>query len=739
MLYADVIVDISHEALDRPFQYVVCDSLITKIKVGSLVTVPFGPNNREKKAYVLSLGNEAKVATDKLKQILTIEDGDVTIESIQIQLAYWMAKRYGAPLSSCLKTVMPVSKHAKLPPKKIVKLNIGENEANEYLTQLLSKKRHSIQKENLLKNLISCNELPWDIITKKLNISSGVIRACEKEGLLKVEEISSHFVFKNTLKPEKKDITLNPAQQRIIDTFDSDLSLKKPIRYLIHGVTGSGKTEVYIQMLRRVLGDRGQAIVLIPEIALTFQTMMRFYNAFGDIVSVMHSRLTPAERYDIFKGAKSGNIRIIIGPRSALFTPFDNLKAIIIDEEHESSYKSEKTPRYQTVDVANYLADVTGAALVLGSATPSLESYYRAKKGEYKLLKLNERAGDAVSSKCEIVDLREELKSGNRSIISRRLYELMEKNLKENKQTMLFLNRRGLMGAVSCRECGEVVKCPHCDVSLSLHRDNRLYCHYCGFSTKNYSSCPKCGSKYIRSFKAGTQKTEEEVKKMFPSARILRMDYDSTRKKDGYEEILSAFSNRQADILIGTQMIVKGHDFPAVTLVGILAADLSLNANDYCCAERTFDLLTQAAGRAGRGDDIGHVIIQTYRPNHYAIQMSALQDYEGFYNKEIGYRDLVNYPPVSHMLLIMLLSKNEEAINRAGKKLNEALKEKYSRYWISDLLSPAISKLQDVYRRMIYIKSEDINNLIEIRTYGESLMAENKNITVYYDLDPINI
>ena len=369
-----------------------------------------------------------------------------------------------------------------------------------------------------------------------------------------------------------------------------------------------------MELISRVIGQGRQAIVLIPEIALTYQTVMRFYNRFGDRVSIMNSRLSAGERFDQFERAKKGEIDVMIGPRSALFTPFSNLGLIIIDEEHEAAYKSEQVPRYHARETAIQRAKMAQASVVLGSATPSIESYYKAKNGEYVLLRLQKRVQQKPLAECYTVDLREELKEGNRSILSRKLQELMEERLEKKQQTMLFINRRGLAGFVSCRACGHVIKCPHCDVSLSQHTGGRMVCHYCGYEEPEPKVCPSCGSKYISGFKAGTQKIEEIVKKRFPKARTLRMDTDTTRNKDSYEEILSAFANQEADILVGTQMIVKGHDFPNVTLVGVLAADMSLYRNDFHGAERTFQLLTQAAGRAGRGKETGEVVIQTYTP-----------------------------------------------------------------------------------------------------------------------------
>ena len=390
----------------------------------------------------------------------------------------------------------------------------------------------------------------------------------------------------------------------------------------------------------RTLGK--EVIVLIPEIALTYQTVMRFYKRFGPEVSFINSRLSAGERYDQFVRAKNQEISIMIGPRSALFTPFQNLGLIIIDEEHEGAYKSEISPKYHAREAAAFRARQNNAPLVLGSATPSVESYEKAMTGEYHLYTLTERAKkDSRLAKVHVVDLREELKAGNKSIFSGLLQELMEERLSKGQQIMLFMNRRGYANFISCRSCGEAVKCPHCDVTLTLHRDGRMVCHYCGYTAFKPSVCPSCGSPYIAGFGTGTQKIQAMTEQRFPGVSTLRMDLDTTSKKGGHEEILSAFESGKAQILIGTQMIVKGHDFPGVTLVGVLAADTSLYAPDFRCAERTFQLLTQAAGRAGRGDKAGDVVIQTYAPDHYSIQAAAKQDYPMFFRQEMAFRKML--------------------------------------------------------------------------------------------------
>jgi primosomal protein N' (replication factor Y) len=449
--------------------------------------------------------------------------------------------------------------------------------------------------------------------------------------------------------------------------------------------------------------------------------------------------MSKGERYDQLLRAMRGEINIMIGPRSALFTPFSNLGLIVIDEEHEGAYKSEQSPKFHARETAEHIAKMCSASLVLGSATPSMESYYRAMRGEYKLFTLTNRAAGGSLPTVYTEDLREELKSGNRSIFSRKLQELISDRLEKKEQIMLFLNKRGYAGFISCRMCGHVLKCPHCDISMTIHRGGTMVCHYCGYSQPQVRVCPECGSKYISGFKAGTQQVEDMVKKMYPDARVLRMDMDTTSGKEGHEKVLSAFANREADILIGTQMIVKGHDFPDVTLVGILAADMSLYAGDYRAAERTFQLLTQAAGRAGRGEKKGEVVIQTYTPDNYSIKTAAKQDYKGFYEEEIAYRQLLGYPPVRNMLMITFASKDEERLNAVSEKM----KKKIALIHEEDvsILGPVnaqVYKLNDYYNRLVYVRSGSYEKLTIFKDWLEAYALNNplfKNINIQYEFN----
>lgn len=663
--YASIIIDISHENVDRVFQYRIPPQLLGEIQVGMQVCVPFGSGNRTRTGYVVDISEKAEYDVTKMKSIAGIVAGSVTADSRIISLAWWMKERYGSTMNQALKTVLPVKRKVKARNRQVVRSMVDVQ-----------------------------------------------IREAE--------------------------ILLNEEQRQIAEDFCSRYDRGDRAPSLIYGITGSGKTEVYMEMIAHVLKQGRQVIVLIPEISLTYQTVMRFYRRFGSCISVMHSRLSAGERWDQYERARQGETQVMIGARSALFTDFPDLGLIIMDEEHEGAYKSESTPRYHAREVAEKLAGMRDAAFVMGSATPSLEAYTRAREGIYRLYTLKNRAGEgSVLASAEVVDLRKEMEAGNKSIFSRRLQELIRDRLEKKEQVMLFMNRRGYSSFVSCRSCGEAVKCPHCDVTLTLHNKTRLVCHYCGYTVPLPKKCPSCGSPYLAGFGTGTQKIEELTKAMFPQARVLRMDLDTTSKKGGHQEILSAFAKGEADILIGTQMIVKGHDFPGVTLVGILAADASLYAPDYRSGERTFQLLVQAAGRAGRGKKPGTAVIQTYTPEHYVVKASAVQDYLEFYRQEMGYRKLMKYPPAAHMLSIQIGGKEEELTAHMTEAVAEAVGRRFGQQ--AELIGPVcapVYKVNDIYRKILYIKQENYDILIRIQKYVQNRWDETEScrkLTIQYD------
>ncbi|MBE5932004.1 MAG: primosomal protein N' [Lachnospiraceae bacterium] len=664
--YADIIIDISHEAVDRTFQYIIPEELQGSIEIGQQVLVPFGNGKTERKGYVINITDKPSYDVDKLKSIGCIPDKSLALEGKMIKLAAWMKEKYGSTMINALKTVMPVK-------EKVRQVAIKSQEV-EYV------------------------------------IEKGP-----------VEELSYE-------------------QKSLVDEFVKDYNTGILRTYLLRGITGSGKTEVYIECIKNVISQGKQAIVLVPEIALTYQNVARFKQHFGERVAIINSKQSKGEKYREFMRANQQSVDVVIGPRSALFAPCKNLGLIVIDEEHDNAYKSEQTPCYHARETAIERGRLEGASVILGSATPTIESYCMAKLGTYRLWELKERPKGAELSKVSVVDMRQELRLGNRSIISKELHDLIEDRLSKKEQIMLFLNRRGYNTFVSCRECGEVIKCPKCDVSLSLHNNGFMMCHYCGYIERHPKECPKCKSKLIGGFGTGTEKVEEEINKLFPAAKTLRMDKDTTTKKGAYSKILTDFLNHKADILVGTQMIVKGHDFSNVTLVGVILADMSLFANDYRSGEITFDLLTQAAGRAGRSEKSGQVLIQTYQPEHYAIMSAAKQDYEGFYDMEMSYRRLLRYPPVYNMMVILMESENENKLIAASKGIFKELSELAKGMDNTRAIGPSdatISKINNVYRKLIYIKSSDEYELKKMMDKIEEYNIENINITL--DVNPVKM
>ena len=722
--FANIYIEISHEKVDKPFQYLIPEGLKDSITVGSCVKIPFGKGNNLIEGYVVEITDKCDYPIEKVKEIASVSENRVSLETDAIKLAHWMKETYGSTMIAALKTALPVKSVIKPKEKKKIVRKMDRESILSLYAQCTRKKQYA--KARLLKELSEEEILPYDLVIGKLHVGTATLNSLSKEGALgiEVENVYRNPVVMST--EQDKNIVLSDEQRTIIDTvvreYDEGINSDETAgRYLIHGITGAGKTEVYIRIIEQMIQRKKQCILLIPEIALTYQMLMRFYKKFGDRVSVINSTLSAGERYDQCQRAQKGEIDVIIGPRSALFVPFNDLGLVIVDEEHEPTYISEQNPRYHVRDTAMELCRIKKASLILGSATPSLEAYYMAQEGVFKLFKMTQRLTGGELPDVSIVDLCEELRSGNRSIFSRALQDKLSRRLENKEQSILFLNRRGYQGFVSCRACGHVMKCPHCDVSLTKHRGNMLMCHYCGYSTPDVNKCPECGSKYILGFKAGTQQVEEELLKLYPGIRVLRMDADTTKTKDSYERILTAFAEGEADVLLGTQMIVKGHDFPNVTLVGIIAADLSLNDADFRSGERTFQLLTQAVGRAGRGERAGEAVIQTYRPEHYSIVKAANQDYEAFYEEEMAYRILGDYPPAGGLLRILVQSKDDKRALGLATALAKRVKEGVRRIGPAP---DAISKINDYYRYNLYLKSSDSDLLRKTRADMEDYLND---------------
>lgn len=742
--YVDIIIDISHEAIDRAFQYEVPFSLCDKIAVGMQVEIPFGRGNHMRTGYVIGISDEPNYDVDRIKPVHRIIENQIPVEGQLIRLAAWMKETYGSTMYQALKTVMPVKETVRPVEKKTVQLAVDAEEGR--LRLLEYQRKHNGAKVRLTEALLEHGTVPYELARNKLNISPATFERLTAEGTIEIlteTQYRQAGTKRYLIEPEPE---LNPAQQGLIDAFRQDYEAGHYQTYLLHGVTGSGKTEVYMHAMDVVLAQGRQVIMLIPEISLTFQTVMRFRRHFGERITILNSRMSKGERYDQFERIRKGEVDIVIGPRSALFAPFSNLGLIVIDEEHESSYKSDNIPKYHARETAIKRADMNHASVILGSATPSVSSYYQAEQGNYRLWKLTERVQKRSLPKVEIVDLREELQKGNRSRFSYRLQELIEDRLSRKEQSIIFMNRRGYASFVSCRSCGEVVNCPHCQVSLTYHDHHsavpKLVCHYCGYTEPFIKKCKVCGSGMIGRFGSGTQMVEAELQEFFPEARILRMDADTTKGKDGHERILSAFAEGKADILVGTQMIVKGHDFPNVTLVGILAADLSLHSQDYMAGERTFELLTQAAGRAGRGERPGQVVIQTYDPEHAVIRAAAAQDYELFYRNEITYRKILKYPPVVSMIAVLITGEQEEQVQKCAERLADYMRTTVPGEVIRVIgpSTPVIGKIHDVYRRILYLKSEQEQALldakVQLELYAEQIGVQ-EACRLYFDLNPM--
>lgn len=730
-LYAEVIINSEALEIDRPFTYKVPEEFNNEIKIGQIVKVPFGKGNKTSEGFILNLKNDDNIKF-KTKNIAAILVKDPVIDEDDINLIEFLREKTLCKYIDAFRLLIPVGimKGAKAKKKRVIVLK------NEDLS--------NIKNPDGYKKIIEFFKTNSGKYTKSELINEHSISQYKLNKLIENEVLSieEESVFRYNDRVYNKDSakTLTIEQENIIREYiNSDDKM-----FLLKGVTGSGKTEVYMKLVERVLLEGKSAIILVPEIALTPQMIERFKGRFGVNVALFHSKLSDGERFDEWFRVKEGKAKVIVGARSAIFLPEKNLGLIIIDEEHENTYKSEQNPKYQTKEVAEYLSELKGCKVILGSATPSIETYYRALTGEMKLLELNSRVDNKPMPPMKVIDMRNELKGGNKSLFSRELFIAIQERLKRKEQIILFLNRRGFSTFVSCRSCGYVFKCDECDISMTYHKNGLLICHYCGKTKREPRECPKCHSKYVKFFGAGTQRVEEEVKKYFNNVRILRMDVDTTRDKHSYERIYNTFKNGEADILIGTQMVSKGLDFKNVTLVGILAADMSINIPDYRAAERTFQIITQVAGRAGRGDKQGEVLIQTYTPQHYSLQYAVNYDYEGFYEKEFTVRAMMKYPPFGKLLLINGTSKKEELLKNFMHKITMMIKPLVESCLDIEILGPIpcmISKVKENYRWQIVIKGEFDSYFS--KNIKEILYDENKNvyndIRISMDINPNNL
>ena len=749
-MVAEVIINRGAKKLNRTFDYNIPKELEELILVGSKVLVPFGNGGKLTEAFVVGL---KETSAFEVKDIAKLEEN---LSDKQIALAKWMAKRYFCNVSDCIKLMLTPGTRNKNKEKriqdKIINCVYLKKDREEIEFEIQTEKIKSEKQKRVL-NFIKDNEgATVPEIEMFTDCARGIVNTLVKNGYL---EIIEKKVERNPLLGRECEKTyklnLTEEQENAYKSIEETIDNKKYQQFLLYGVTGSGKTEVYLQLIEKVLNIGKNAIVLVPEISLTPQMLDRFISRFGkEEIAILHSKLSIGERHDEWERIREKKARIVIGARSAIFAPIENIGIIIIDEEHDSSYKSETNPRYNAKEIAKVLAKENQAPLVLGSATPDMTTFYHATNEDefgntkIKLLTLTKRANQSSLPKVEIIDLKQELANGNRSMLSMELYNCIEENLKQKRQTILFLNRRGYSTFIMCRNCGYTVKCPNCNISMTYHSyERKLKCHYCGHEENVVTVCPECHSDKIRYFGTGTQKLEQEIHKQFPEASTIRMDIDTVTKKNSHEVILNTFKNENIDILIGTQMVVKGHHFPNVTLVGVIAADSSLNIDDYRANERTFQILTQVAGRAGRENLPGKVVIQTYNPDNFSIICAQKQNYDLFYETEIALRRQLKYPPFCDIILIGLNSYQEAEIKNVSEKIYHYLEQRLNKQEFKVLrpMPCPIDKIQNRYRWRIIIKgkmteeaNENLNACLK-EIYQENI----KDTRIAIDINPNNM
>lgn len=802
-MIAQVIVDVAAYPVDRPFDYEVPKQMESLIEPGSRVKVPFG--HRDVLGFVISVTEETEIASNKMKSISTLLDLEPVLTEEMLEMAKWMTKQtlcyeidaLQAMLPSALRakyekqveclvevSMLPSSLQAHFTKKMRVPYKLFETEALllELKKAVKSKQVQIVtvvkqqgriksirkfevhadltflqQKHDELSNRARKQKqaIEWcmkhvgerflpQYLADEIFISASVQKALVELGVGKfVEEELYRDPFTQEITPSYA-LQLTDEQQVALDAITEKMNEQQPETFLLHGITGSGKTEVYLRAIQHALDQGKEAVVLVPEISLTPMMTERFRARFGELVAVMHSGLSQGEKYDEWRKMQRGEVKVVVGARSAIFAPFTNIGLLILDEEHETTYKQEDTPRYHARDVAIWRGMHYQCPVILGSATPALESFARAQKGVYHLLTLKQRAKTQALPTVQVIDMREELHTGNRSMFSRALADAIRERLEKKEQIVLFLNRRGFSSFVLCRDCGTVVQCDNCDISMTYHRSSeKLKCHYCGDEKPVPTECPECQSEHIRFFGTGTQKIESEIYKVFPEARVIRMDVDTTRQKGAHERLLNDFGEGKADILLGTQMIAKGLDFPRITLVGVMSADTSLRLPDFRAAEKTYQLLTQVSGRAGRHELQGEVIIQSYEPEHYAIELAKEQIFEPFYEQEMRIRHRFSYPPYYYVVLIQVSHEDVMLAAEYASLVHEYIGQHLSnQVQIIGPTAASISRIQNRYRYQCLIKYKrepQLHDVLKqlIKIYRTDWMKKGVLMTV--DLDPTSI
>ena len=728
-MYVKVIIEIGVKAVDKEYVYKVPTAFLDKIKVGVRVKVNFGTQLLE--GFITEIIDKYD---DNIivRDIIDVVDDTPILNEEMFKLADYLVNKTLCSKISAFQVMLPKALKAKNKTNmhkkfnKYIVLNSDINQINDYIASC----KYNSQKE-ILNKLLNEKKV---LIT---SLSSG-IKTLEKKGLIKIieEEVYRYNIIKDN---DFKRVRLNSDQERVVEKIISNLNISKT--FLLYGITGSGKTEVYLEVIDCVLKEGKNAIMLVPEISLTPQIVQRFVNRFGNNIAILHSGLSDSEKYDEYRKIKEGLVKIVIGARSAIFAPFDNIGAIIIDEEHTPTYKQDETsPRYDAKDVALWRSKYHKCPLILGSATPSLESFARAGNHVFELLTLTRRPAGSILPEVHIVDMKEEVKRGN-FVFSKLMIDKINEKLGKNEQIILLLNRRGYSSMITCSDCGYVEKCPKCDISLTYHKtSNTLRCHYCGFYKKKTDKCSSCGSSNIKDYGMGTQKLEEELKQKFPSANIIRMDMDTTSKKGAHEQIIKDFGKHKYDILVGTQMIAKGLDFPNVSLVGVLNADMSLTIPDFRSSERTFQLLSQVSGRAGRGDIQGEVIIQTYNNNHYSIVFAKNHDYLSFYKEEMKIRKSLSYPPYYYITLVNISCKDYELGFAHADKIGKYLRDNLEKTTI--ILGPTMAnmfKINNVFHYQCIIKYQRDNKLSKVLKEIDDIYKIESKVNVSINVDPTRL
>ena len=738
-MIAEVIINRTAKKLNRTFDYQIPKEMEEYIYVGTKVLVPFGRAKKLEEGFVVGFKENTEY---EVKEIAKIEEN---LTEKQIELAKWMSKKYYCNVTDCIKLMQTPgtrTKENKIKDKTINSVYLKEEIEYEIQSGMIKSEKHQ-RVLNFVKNNEGATIPEIESFT---DCSRAIVNTLIKNGYLEiVEQTVKRDPLANKQIEHIEKLILNDEQLQAYNSVRQAIKENRFEEFLLFGVTGSGKTEIYLQLIDDIVKEDKAAIMLVPEISLTPQMIERFIARFGkEQIAVLHSKLSIGERHDEWERIRENKAKIIIGARSAIFAPIPNLGLIIIDEEHDSSYKSESNPRYDAKEVALQIAQDNKIPLLLGSATPDISTYYNAtEKKNITLLELTKRANNAQLPKVEIVDLKQELATGNRSMLSRELYKDIEENLKNKQQTILFLNRRGFSTFIMCRECGYTVKCDNCNVSMTYHGyENKLKCHYCGAEKPVVTKCPECGSEKIRYFGTGTQKLEQEIIKQFPGSTTIRMDVDTVSKKNSHEQILNKFKNENIDILIGTQMVVKGHHFPNVTLVGVVAADSSLNIDDYRATERTFQILTQVAGRAGRGELPGKVIIQTYNPENFSIQAAQKQDYLEFYETELVLRKQLKYPPFCDIIVMKFEGKNENMIKQLSlESYNFLCAKKFECVQVFRPTPAPIDKIQNRFRWRIIMKGIVDSNFNGVcnELLSQIYMRDVKDVRVSFDVNPNNM